>query len=509
MGPVTLRKRACFLWAHGVDLEPRGEPQKGTDGGVFWTRDPCQTHVSRPFFGLGNRDHFWARLNNSLSGESIFELGKRAHFWACFLVSFLLVLALWFLACWHDFWTRAAALCGLLAARGFSPTRSFCSLLCATLHVHVRAQTPLQVTAYFRWVNFVTSEAPADRAVLFINLDETALAYSFAGQKGTVMCTKKHSSLQLACENVSLGDVRGNVTHIGVVTHESDVQPRLPQIILGNEHKFTLSALRAVRGQLPPNVHLWRQKSSWNSHATMRRVLTEIAKALGPLLAERYVVLVLDVASVHIHPTILALATRLHIRLLFIPASLTRLLQPLDTHVFRKYKLFLRQEWKVLRAGSPGGEVGTVEWLKMIASGIRAVFQGNKWQDAFLETGLLDRQLGLSASVLEAMGAPVLPALLEGAPTREEVSHVFPKRRKTNVMSYVCQRFARPAALAVAPCAPGVPGSVGISKRRVLPASFQLALGASGSPAGSAMAAALGAVPKRRAIPWTLRPRRD
>ena len=119
-----------------------------------------------------------------------------------------------------------------------------------------------------------------------------------------------------------------------MVMPEPSVQVVLPQVILGNERRVTKAFMHEMIGTTPANVHLWRQKSSWNSHATMRRVLSTLARSLGALLRDRYVSLILDVASQHIHGSIAGLAKRLGIRFVYVPAKLTYLLQPCDTHVF-------------------------------------------------------------------------------------------------------------------------------------------------------------------------------
>ena len=78
----------------------------------------------------------------------------------------------------------------------------------------------------------MVAESTPDKPVLFMNLDETALCCSFASLKGTVMCAKAlPRGARLAPEKTSLADARGHVTHIGLVTHESETQPLLPQVI--------------------------------------------------------------------------------------------------------------------------------------------------------------------------------------------------------------------------------------------------------------------------------------
>ena len=62
----------------------------------------------------------------------------------------------------------------------------------------------------------------------------------------------------------------------------------------------------------------------------MRSYLCLLAKCLGDVLRQHYVILVLDTASVHIHISIYKLARQKGIRLLYVPAKMTRYPQPCD-----------------------------------------------------------------------------------------------------------------------------------------------------------------------------------
>jgi hypothetical protein len=109
-----------------------------------------------------------------------------------------------------------------------------------------------------------------------------------------------------------------------MVTHDTTIQPLLPQVLLGNEHGFTQTLLRDIEPEVPKNIVLKRLKSAWNSHAIMLNILILLAKALGKYMKERYVILILYVHSTHIHASIFALARKLGIRLIYIPAKALR-----------------------------------------------------------------------------------------------------------------------------------------------------------------------------------------
>jgi hypothetical protein len=149
----------------------------------------------------------------------------------------------------------------------------------------------VEALAYFRWINNALASAPPGRPPLLINLDESSLCYSFIGSMGTVICSKHvPPHVQQATEDVGTADTRGHVSYGAMVTHDTTIQPLLPQVLLGNEHRFTQTLLRDIEPEVPKNIVLKRLKSAWNSHAIMLNILTLLAKALGKYMKERYVI---------------------------------------------------------------------------------------------------------------------------------------------------------------------------------------------------------------------------
>ena len=69
------------------------------------------------------------------------------------------------------------------------------------------------------------------------------------------MCEKAlPAGKQHTTENATESETRGHVTLITMLTHETGVQAVLPQILLGNEHRFTRALLKSVKHEVPSNV---------------------------------------------------------------------------------------------------------------------------------------------------------------------------------------------------------------------------------------------------------------
>ncbi len=147
---------------------------------------------------------------------------------------------------------------------------------------------------------------------------------------------KKHRK-----EQISASEAKASVSFLAFISADPSVQGKLPQVILGNKHKLTA----ALVAELAPaeNFHIWREESGWVNKKMMTRALTLLAKCLKDVMLTRQVVLVMDTFSAHLAQSVFAYANRLNIILMFVPAQLTPLLQPADTHLFGKLKRKLKQ----------------------------------------------------------------------------------------------------------------------------------------------------------------------
>ena len=115
-----------------------------------------------------------------------------------------------------------------------------------------------QVSAYFHWLRYLHHRMPAGKELVFVNLAETSIGYSFARMRGNVV-RKKYwpKGVKMPAESINKSELRGSISQMAFLNHRSDFQPRLPQILVGNKRRFTLPLLRSVSGSTPGNVHLF------------------------------------------------------------------------------------------------------------------------------------------------------------------------------------------------------------------------------------------------------------
>lgn len=296
-------------------------------------------------------------------------------------------------------------------------------------------------------------------------MDETSLCFNYGRRRGLLVSKRAlPPGRKYRKEQVKSGDSKAYVSFLAFFTHDTSIQAKLPQILIGNSntHRFTKKLLNKVSSYVPKNFYLFREQSSWNNHNLMRKTLTLLVQHLRDYQGSHEFILVLDVARCHVHSSIFSLASRLGVRIVFVPGKLTWLLQPADTHVFARFKLCLRQLWHSLLAASSAGTVSSEVWLVEVMRAARKLFNGVKWAPAFKAAGMLD-QTYVSIRILRQVGWEALPALPQEALTVEQLKFVFPKRTRivfrSSLFSWCLPKAvakAKPSAASSSSSAPSV-----------------------------------------------------
>lgn len=267
-------------------------------------------------------------------------------------------------------------------------------------------------------------------------MDEASLAFHLSGVIGTVLSTR-------ACRNKrpgsrsKLSSRRGNVTYLASICSDPAVAHLLPQILLGNHSQFLKNIVKAVQSKVGGNIFFWREPSAWNTHILMQRYILLLCSCLGEILHERAVYFLLDMAPCHLHPTVLKACMDAGLRVILIPAGLTSVLQPLDSHVFRQFRAKMQHLWLECKVGSPQGEVSLDAWLGLVSEAIQSIVVAKPWRRAFERVGILSAQEMLSPKVLDALGWKSCPKVPSRLPGLGQACMLFPRRTKANVAMWV------------------------------------------------------------------------
>ena len=218
------------------------------------------------------------------------------------------------------------------------------------------------------------------------------------------------------------------MSYVSIICDCDAVQRVLPQFLIGNQAVLKIRDMPDLLSVLGPTVKLLRRKSAWVNEGVMLVILRQLHTSLIPFLDEYQPILLFDAAPPHTTPMVFRMARRLKMWPLTIPARLTWLLQPLDTHGFLSFKRRLEQIHQAAQIGAVGGEIDFTEFLRCVCSAIAEIIMHGSWAHAFERNGFGDLQARLSQRVRAELGSEALPACSSECPTLEQVACCFPKR---------------------------------------------------------------------------------
>lgn len=283
----------------------------------------------------------------------------------------------------------------------------------------------------WQWWNYDRDQIPMGKAPLRINLDETAICLFQGDVKGAVFASKKRQRDE-PFQRVGRRKRRCYLTHVAMICDRSDLQPLLPQTIIGNEHTFAAKSMAALRASCPGNVTIVRQKSAWNNEVLCAAIVRRLARALEPHAATTQPILFLDAVRLHTTRRVLDACAAAGIWAIVVPAKMTLFLQPLDTDAFLPFKLRLKELYQSARSGSVDGDLGVEPFLQCVYGAIRGVLQGRRWATAFEKAGFGDRQAGVAKHVLRQLQVDEPPIVPSTRPAADQVRSCFPRRSKVH-----------------------------------------------------------------------------
>jgi len=117
----------------------------------------------------------------------------------------------------------------------------------------------------------------------------------------------------------------------------------------------------------------------------------------------------MDAAPVHLASNVLRACAERSVHVIVVPAQMTWLLQPLDTHAFRLYKATCMRAFQTARTRADTGHLTVAAFLQVVYCTIREVLQGRTWHHAFAACGYTMGQTHVSESVLSELGLAQRP----------------------------------------------------------------------------------------------------
>ena len=291
----------------------------------------------------------------------------------------------------------------------------------------------VQAAAVWSWCNWLTAEATnAGKTLLLLNLDETPVPLTFTHAQGNVMrLDPARAWLRAPRQQSNRGEQRSYFTHVGLICNDPAVQPLLPQVIFVGAKLMTEATFATIQMELPGNVYVKKMKKGWNNAEQHCIIIQLLSLVLQPLRERYQPLLMFDAAPLHLSDQVMGELATASIWYLVIPARLTWLMQPLDTHAFARYKRYLKMLFQD-RDRRDQAHNATLLMVRLVIHTIRAVLQGYHWGPAFASNGLTGNQDTVSMYIkgeLEYERLPLYPPL---CPTVEVLRFCWPRNRVVN-----------------------------------------------------------------------------
>ena len=283
--------------------------------------------------------------------------------------------------------------------------------------------------------------AQAAGRVVRLNLDETRVLFYVKSGVGNVAmrggvarrarggAARRRRPQQTA----SKGAQRAAMTHVGIVCDDPVLQGYLPQVFIANDKLLRARDVLATEANLPPFTCLIRGRSSWNSNAHMVTIVRLLGRALQARAPGAQFILSMDAVRLHLSAVVLKECARWGIRVVVVPAGLTWLLQPLDTHVFAQMKRAIRDAYQD-RVGREGAmALATPGWVEVVTNTIYCFLRRGRWAHAFDHNGFGASQQLVSQRVLSALEWQTAPAVPSSEPSEAQVRALCPQGSRTDV----------------------------------------------------------------------------
>lgn len=277
--------------------------------------------------------------------------------------------------------------------------------------------------------------AQAAGRIVRLNLDETRVLYYVKSGVGNVAVRRggPGSTRPRPQQIASKGAQRAAMTHVGIVCDDSTLQGYLPQVFIANDHLIRARDVLAVEADLPPCTHLIRGTSSWNNNEKMVRIIGLLGAVLQARAPGALAILSMDAVRLHLSERVLQECASWRIRVVVVPARLTWLLQPLDTHVFAQLKRAIRDAYQE-RVGREGARaLSTQSWVSVVTNTVYCFLRRGQWATAFDHNGFGAAQQMVSQRVLTALDWQAPPAVPSLEPSEAQVRSLCPQGSRLDV----------------------------------------------------------------------------
>ena len=317
---------------------------------------------------------------------------------------------------------------------------------------------------YLLWTSWLLGTAIATANVVILCMDETCVELHPHGHKGNValLVNKDRSAWS---ENLELGKTKENITLIGTVCNDPELQKFLPQILLpkGRKDKDTGNwiSIWPVTGmpEPPANVKIWKDTSGWNTAVMMMRYMKTMKAAIHLHRPGAVIVLAMDPHPTHMTKKVLQYSARHFGHTILFPGQLGYLFDILDTKVYNQFKEKLIMKNAAAKVESATGTITKGKFAQLLYDTIEESLVQTNYAAEFPRHGLASNALSLRDPLKQKLDdAPLLaPRKL----TPEELNTVLGMKRSVHNLLFNGARFAHLDSYGHAPAASAGPVAMG------------------------------------------------
>ena len=310
---------------------------------------------------------------------------------------------------------------------------------------------------FIRWIRHVLFQRIAPHQAVVINMDETSLGNVKQWKRGvTAVAGEAHLA-----DTVAKEAAMPRTSLMASVCSDVAIQAKLPQIRLprgrgGKLPSRIVASCYAEAGSPQVAVH---GSSGYCTVPTLSWYMRLVARAVRSERPECVPVLIMDCCPVHLVEKVLADASRAGVYLIFVPAKMTWMLQPLDTHVFAVLKARIRAATFEAKAASRSSRLPYLARVRVHSAAIRQVLVERSWSDCLVRAGLTGdvEQIRPALATLLA-GQSLEPTAPSAADLADLLSVPMPRAEK--LQRLLLPPSGLPAAAAgVVPVGPGAGGA--------------------------------------------------
>lgn len=270
---------------------------------------------------------------------------------------------------------------------------------------------------FMRWLRFWHNHWALSPDVVVVNMDETMLGSIQAHKVGIV--DARSESGNAATSEIRRERGLRRVSLMASVCSHGDVQKVLPQIRLPFSPAGRVPSRRVMDDYAAagsPQI-AWHGSAGWVARPSLIWYLKIMAAAVRRARPGAEILLVWDACRTHLCGDVLAVARRLRIGIVFIPARLTWALQPLDTHVFAVLKKRIRDLEFQEKADTCRSCLAPGCRVRLHGQAIREVLVDTCWARVLERAGLVrhcfDLRPFLQGIVGARAAAPGFPSVAE------------------------------------------------------------------------------------------------